>query len=137
MRIISDDRTTTFEILRNDPDDPNSTYTLQVDVKDDHDPFHGRNSRISFNEFDLFLNRLEEFIRQREGVVVLEMTEECKLEFFRWDALGNVGMKAWITKPRFDRYGYRMNKSTLEVRFQIDGEFVNQMLYDFRALTST
>jgi hypothetical protein len=136
MRIISDDRTTTFEIVRNDPDDPYSNYTIQIDVQDDHNPFHGRNSKILLNDFEQFLKRLEEFIQKREGVAVLKMTEECQLEFFRWDSLGNVGMKVRVTRYRFDRYGYRRNKSTLEVRFEIDGEFVNQMLFDFRALSS-
>ena len=137
MKIISDDRTTTFELLRNDSDDIHGSYTIRVDVKDDHDHFHGRNSGVLLNEFDQFLKQLKEFIQKREGVVVLEMTDECKLEFFRWDSLGNVGMKVWITKHRFDRYGYQRNNSTLEARFQIDGEFVNQMFHDFRSLSST
>jgi hypothetical protein len=131
VRITSEDRETILEIILNDPDDPYSDYTLRAAVKDERNPLSGQNDGVHFSAFDLFLERLSEFIKSRSGVAVLEMTEDCRLEFFRWNARGDAGVSARITKYRFSADSERTVKNTLEVEFKIDGEFVNQIYEDF------
>ena len=136
MIIISEDRATTLEITRNDPDDPYSDYAIRVVVKDEVSPFSGQNDGVHFSALDSFLRRFAEFIKSRQGVAVLEMTEGCKLEFFRWNARGDVGVRAQITKYRFSTDSGRMPSNRLEVEFKVDGEFVNQIYQDFATATA-
>ena len=132
MRITSEDRSTVLEILLNDPDYPidYSSCTFRVVVNDEVNPFSGQNDDVCFSAFDHFLKRLEEFTKTREGVAVLEMTEDCRLEFFRWNLKRDVGVRARITK--FGTIGSaRLGKTSLEVEFKVDGESVNQIHEDF------
>ena len=133
---MSEDRATTLEISRNDPADPYSDYALRVTVKDDFNPFSGRNDGVHFSAFDTFLARYAEFLKSREGVVALEMTEGCRLEFFRWNARGDVGVKVLVTKYRYSTDSGPSHGSRLEVEFKVDGEFVNQIYQDFAAITA-
>jgi hypothetical protein len=133
MIIASENKATTIEIILNDPDDPYSDYTFRVVVKDDRNPFSGQNDGVQFSAFDSFLRQFAEFIKSREGVVALEMTEDCRLEFFRWNARGDVGVRAKVTKYGFSTDSKRENRFRLEVEFKVDGEFVNQIYHDFAA----
>jgi hypothetical protein len=136
MQITSEDRETILEITLNDPEDPHCGYAFRAEVKDELSPFLGQNDGVHFSAFDSFLKRLAEFIRYREGIAVLEMTEDCKLEFFRWDAKGNVGVRARITKYGFSTDSERKIKQSLEVEFKVDGEFVNRVYDDFRKVNA-
>ena len=133
MIIASENRAKAIEIILNDPGDPYSDYTFRVTVKDDRNPFSGQNDGVHFSAFDSFLKRFADFIRNREGVAVLEMTEDCRLEFFRWNARGDVGVRAQVTKYGFSTDSERSNRLHLEVEFKVDGEFVNQIYQDFAA----
>lgn len=117
--------------MLNDPEDPYSGYTIRVVVKDDFNPFLGQNDGVHFSGFNSFLRRFAEFIKNREGVATLEMTEDCKLEFFRWNAKGDVGVRAHITKYIFGTDSERLNRRQLAVEFKVNGEYVNQIYQDF------
>ena len=135
MIITSQDRTATIEITVNDPNDPYSGYTVKVAVQGVN-PFSGQNGNIHFSAFDSFFKRLDEFIKSRQGVVTLEMTEDCRLEFFGCNSRGDVGVRAYITKYSFSGDSDRTNRIHLEVQFQIDGEFVNQLHKDFASISA-
>src|ERR1051325_1507854 len=115
MIIASENRATTVEIILNDPDDRYSDYTFRVVVNDDLNPFSGRNDNVHFSAFGSFLRQFAVFIKSREGVATLEMTEDCKLEFFRWNARGDVGVRARVTKYGFSTDSERSNRFRLEV----------------------
>jgi hypothetical protein len=136
MIITSEDRATTVEVILNDPGDPYSDYTYRVVVKDGRNPFSGQNDSVQFSAFGSFLKRFADFIKSREGVAALEMTEDCGLEFFRWNARGDVGVRAQVTKYGFSTDSERSNRFRLEVEFKVDGEFVNQMYHDFASVAA-
>src|SRR5436190_22637643 len=98
-------------------------YTLRAVMKNERNPFTGQNDGIHFSAFDLFLRQFAEFIKIRKGMIALEMTEECRLEFFEWNAKGDVGVRAQITKYCFSTD--RRTKTCLAVEFKLDSEFVN------------
>jgi hypothetical protein len=129
--ITSEDREISYEIILNDGDDPYSSYTIRAFIKGEFNIFSGQNHRIHFSSFDSFLKQFAEFIKNREGDVTLEMTEDCNVKFFRWNAKGDVGVKAHITKYRFDIDSTRKERVSLEVEFKIDGEYVNRIYDDF------
>ena len=137
MIIASENRARAIEIVVNDPDDPYSDFTLRIVVKDDRNPFSGQNDSVHFSAFDSFLRRFADFIKNREGVATLEMTEDCRLAFFRWNARGEIGARAQVTKHGLSTDGERSNRFRLEVEFKVDSEFVNQIYQDFAAAGAT
>lgn len=132
MRIRSEDRNTVLEIIANDPDDYCFGYRLTAVVEDGPNSFSGYNDGVHFSALDQFLKQFAEFIETREGSAILKMTEDCALEFFRWNARGDVGVKSRITKARSDTDG-RWRRNTLEIEFKIDSEYVTQV---YQALAS-
>jgi hypothetical protein len=136
VRITSEDRNTVLEIISNDPDDPFCDYTLRAIAKDGSSSFSGQNNGVHFSAFDQFLKRVADFIRTREGSAVLEMTEDCQLGFLRWNARGDVGLRARITKLALTPDSDRTHRDSVEIEFKIDSEFVNQMYEDFASMRS-
>jgi hypothetical protein len=132
LQIISEDQNTILEIILNDPEYLYSGYTLRAVVKNERNPFSGQNEGIHFSAFDSFLRQFAEFIKIRKGMITLEMTEECRLDFFEWHAKGDVGVRAQITKYCFS--SDRMTKTSLALEFKLDSEFVNQIYEDFTKL---
>jgi len=135
VRITSEDRHTVLEIIANDPDDPCFCYRLTAIVEDGPNSFSGHNSGVHFLALDQFLKLFAEFIETREGSAILKMTEDCALEFFRWNLRGDVGVKSRITEVRSDTDGH-WRRNTLEIEFKIDSEYVNQVYEDFASLKS-
>jgi hypothetical protein len=135
MRITSEDRNTVLEIIANDPHEPYFGYRFTAIVEDGLNSFSGQNDGVLFSELDRFLKEFASFIETREASAILEMTEDCCLEFFRWNMRGDVGVKVRITKIRSDADGH-WRRNTLAIEFKIDSEFVNQVYEDFARLQS-
>lgn len=133
MRITSEDRHTVLEIVANDPDDPCFGYRLTAVVEDGPNSFSGHNDGVHFSALDEFMKQFAEFIETREGSAILKMTEDCSLEFFRWNLRGDVGAKSRITKATSDTDGH-WRRNSLELEFKIDSEYVNQVYDDFASL---
>lgn len=128
MRITSEDRNTILEINFNDPEDFYCGYVFRAVVKNERTPFSGQTEGIYFSAFDSFLGQFAEFIKIRKGMVALEMIEGCRLEFFEWNAKGDVGVRAKITNRE------RMTRTSLAVECKLDSEFINQIYEDFTKL---
>jgi hypothetical protein len=131
MRITSEDGVSVVELVRNDPDDDYGDYTFRAFVKDRCCPFSGQNDSVHFSAYNQFLTSLKEFITTREGVAILEMTEDCRLVFFRWNARRDVGVRAQVSKYGFSTDSAQVAKASMEVEFKIDGEFVIQIYEEF------
>ncbi len=87
MGILSDDKQAMVEITRNDPADPHMGYTLKVEGCAGANRFAGQNDSVCFSRLDQFCDRLDGFLASRQSDVVLETTEDCRLEFYRWSSL--------------------------------------------------
>ncbi len=74
-----------------------------------------------------FKPAFEKFLRVREGSVVLDATEDCRFEFFRWNAKGDVGLRYTIGKYIYEGEPLQPCSVTVSGRFKLHGEFVNQM----------
>jgi hypothetical protein len=131
VQITSENRDMILEIIRNDPSDPYSDYTMRAIARDDINSFSGQNDGVQLSGFEAFRKRFAEFIGTRQETAVLEMTEDCRLEFFRWNARGDVGVRVRIRNDGFSTDSSRVNKRVLEIEFKVDGEFVNQIYEDF------
>jgi hypothetical protein len=133
MVIRSVDGTAQIEIVLNDPKDEFSDFTL-IARKNDSCGFSGKNDRVVFARYGVFLDALEELFTNRNGEATLQMSEQCLLSFFRWNAIGDIGVKATISKFAISTDTNRADSYRAEFEFKIDGEFLNSLIEDFRRL---
>jgi hypothetical protein len=124
-----------LEIIANDPDEPCCGYRLSATVNA-LNPFSGQNDGVHFSALDQFLKQFANFIETREGSAILKMTEDCCLEFFRWNARGDVGLRARVSNLGFSTDSHRNSRNTLEIEFKIDSEYVNQVYEGFASIES-
>ena len=84
-----------MDIFPQDDEEPHFGYVLRAVGTDGVIPFSGQNAGVHLSGLDGFLTRFAEFIKTRSGDAVLEMTEGCRLEFFRWNVRGDVGVSSF------------------------------------------
>jgi len=127
MQLTSVDKRTTIDICPANPKDPHSAYTLRVEVQRSVGNFVGENDSVHFAKIAEFKSAFEKFLRTRDGSVVLDATEDCRFEFFRWNAKGDVGLRYTIGKYLYEGEPPQPCPVTISGRFMLHGEFVNQM----------
>lgn len=133
MQIRSADGTTHIAFEPNDPQDEFSDFSFYAE-RDGLNQFEGRNDVVFYGLGD-FLVALEELLSNRKIEASLEMSEECSLVFFRWNAIGDIGIRATITDHGFSTDTHRSDKFSAVFEFKIDGEFLNTLLADFKKLS--
>ena len=127
MQLTSVDKRTTIDIRQANPKDPHSAYILRVEVQHSVGNFFGENESVHFVKIAEFKPAFEEFLRVREGSVILDATEDCRFEFFRWNAKGDVGLQYIIGKYLYEGEPLQPCPIAVSGRFKLDGEFVNQV----------
>ncbi len=132
MIIRSEDGKTLIKIESNGQDDRFSSFLFTIQNVDEVSPFSGRNDNVVFTGYADFLKSFQSLVLSREGNPVLKMSEDCFIAFFRWNEVGDIGVKASITKFGFSTDTTRSNSCRLEVEFKIDGEYVNSLFEDFK-----
>ena len=127
MKFISTASGVHFEIVRNEEANPHSDCTVRAEIQTAFGNFSGENTAVHFSAFDIFRKRFHEFLETRQGEVVLEMTEDTSLTFFRWNAKGDVGVR--FTLSRYAYLGEPMKTCPIALRgeFPIDGEYLNRL----------
>lgn len=127
MQLTSVDKRTTIDIRKANPRDPHSAYILRIEIQPSVGNFIGENESVHFVKIAEFKSAFETFLRVREGSVTLDATEDCRFEFFRWNAKGDVGLRYTIGKYIYEGEPPQPCPVTLSGRFKLHGEFVNQM----------
>jgi len=103
--------------------------------------FHGErvtNEGVVFTHTSAFVRSLEVFERSRAGAPLLDGTEDCKLTI---EADGQMG-HAWLTfQVSRTLHAFsaqtgrgRSGRITLSGSFSVSGEFIGQLVFDFREL---
>lgn len=131
MKIISDTGTAEFEIVRNDEADPYSGYRIALKIRTTTGEFSGANGCVHISDFDRFTARFPEFLRIREGDAILDMTEGCRLEFFRWNQKGDIGLKATVSQSLVGHDSIRSTPVSLAGTFKLDSESLNAIQREF------
>ena len=134
MKIISDDRGCEISIKKNDPNDPFSPYTVNAKLSSGCNVFYGQNDGVHFPRFDLFLEALDKFLTERGAEITLEMTEGCRLIFYRCNQKGDVGLKMRFCKYSYSHNPMKIFEFVIEGEMKLNAEFLNEMLNDFRSL---
>lgn len=119
MQFASVDKRTTISITLVNAKDPYAGYVLRVEVRKLDDSFSGVNTE--------FKPAFENFLRTREGSVALDATEDSRLEFFRWNAKGDVGIRYTVSKYIYEGDPLEVFPVAVSGTFKLDGEFVNEM----------
>ena len=131
MKLTSDDGKAEVEIVRNDDADPYSGYWIGLKIQTVDGEYSGANGCVHFSEFNRFLTHFSEFIRTRQGDVTLTMTEDCRLDFFRWNNKADVGVRATIAKLTMGHESMRMTPAMITGTFKLASEFMNTIEHDF------
>ena len=134
MKIIADNKEGEVEIVRNDPDDPYSGYWIGLTVKTVDGLYTGANGCVHFSGLDDFLRLFTDFVRTRQGTVTLELTEGCRLQFFRWNNKGEVGVNVAVSKYSVGYDPMRTTPVTVTGTLKLDTEYINNLLNEFKKM---
>jgi hypothetical protein len=127
MDLISEDKRTRISIDRVDPENPYGGFFLQAEIVLSNGCFRGVNDSVHFSAISAFKSKFEQFLRSREGSVVLDATEDCNIEFYRWNAKGDIGVRFTVSKNLYDRDPTQACPVVLSGSFKLEGEYVNLM----------
>lgn len=131
MRLISTEGGVQFEIVRNDSGDDYSDFTVRAEIQTAFGRFTGENTAVRFSAFDTFLKQFDDFLRTRQGEVILTMTEDNALTFFRWNAKGDVGVRFQLCRFTYVGDPAKTCPVLLRGEFPLSGEYLTQLRSDF------
>jgi hypothetical protein len=136
LKLVSTERGVHFEIVRNSADDIQSDCTIRAEIATRFGNFSGENTAVHFSGFNTFLKQFDEFLKTRRGEVVLQMTEDNALTFFRWNGKGDVGVR--FTVCRYTYIGEPARTSPLVFRgeFPLDSEYLTRLHMEFASLAN-
>ena len=128
MRFQTPDGSSFIQLDRRDEDG----YAI-FDVTASIEGFAGRNNGVIFTGCTEFLRQLRAFDAKREGKVVLDGTEQCRLTIATFDGAGHMRVDV-----RLCRYSYQPGPRTtvlmLEGGFVFDVEFANSLFKEIHEL---
>ena len=116
-----------FEIIRNDSSAPYSDCTIRAVISTPFGNFSGENTAVHLSAFDTFLEQFDVFLKTRQGEVVLTMTEDNALTFFRWNAKGDVGVRFTLCRYTYVGDPARTCPVVLRGEFPLAGEYLLQL----------
>jgi hypothetical protein len=119
------DRRTTIEISQAKRGGLHAPYTLRVATS--VGGFAGENDAVHFLDIHGFKPALEAFLKARQGSVTLRASEDCQLEFFRWNAKGDIGVRYVIARRFMEGEVPDYSNTAVSGRFKLHGEFAEQM----------
>ena len=126
MHIMSVDRRTTIEISQAQTGGVHAPYKLSVKSNPAEGAFAGENDSVHFLDVDEFKAALKTFLADRVRSVTLRATDDCELEFFRWNAKGDVGLRYVIGTRFMEGEVAEFARIAVSGRFKLHGEFVEQ-----------
>lgn len=124
MQLTSLDKRTTIDISRAKGGGAHAPYKLRVQSGSG---FLAENDAVHFLDIEDFRTRLETFLKNRQGSVTLHAGNDCELEFFRWNAKGDVGVRYIIGTQFMEGEAAEYSKIALSGRFRLHGEFAEGM----------
>ena len=137
MRLVSSQRGAQVEIVRNDSNDVHSDWTIRAEIQTTFGTFSGENTAVHFSAFDTFLTQFDDFLKTRRGEVVLSMTEDNALTFFRWNAKGDVGVRFTLSRYTYVGDPAKTCPVVLQGEFPLDGEYLTPLRSDFAKLAES
>jgi hypothetical protein len=127
LKLVSTERGFQFEIVRNNADDVHGDYAIRAEVATAFGTFSGENAAIHFSGFSTFLNQFDEFLKTRRGEVLLQMTEDNALTFFRWNAKGDVGVRFTLCRYTYLGDPAKTCPVVLRGEFPLDSEYLTRL----------
>ena len=127
VRLTSVDRRTTIEISQAKRGGVHAPYKLRVEGRGPAAGISGENDSVHFLSVEKFKPAFETFLQDRQGSVILEATDDCRLEFFRWNTKGDIGVRYVIGRPFIEDEPGEPSSIAVSGEFKLHGEFVNEM----------
>ncbi len=134
MKIVSEDRKSELSLQKHDPSDSYSPFSLKAKLTHNNNVFEGANDKVQFSNFELSLVALEKFLIKRNGEVIFDMSEDCKISFFKWNQKGDVGLKVKVCKNVLVAESAKYAQWCILGEMKLNAEFLTQMLDELKAL---
>ena len=132
MQLMSADKRTILEISRAESGGEHPPYRMRVVSSDSVGGFSGENRSVHFLNVDAFRQALDSFLRAHRGSAALEGTDDCRVELFRWNAKGDIGVRYTVATQFMEGEATEYSKVALSGRFQLPGEFAERMAAELR-----
>lgn len=113
-----------------DPVEPGNVhggFRIRLEARPTPGRYCGCTGAVHFLSAGEFESRFEAFLARREGSAQLEATDENRLEFFRWNAKGDVGLRYSVSTYVFEDDPPEARLIAISGAFKIDGERVEAM----------
>ena len=127
MHLISVDRRTAIEITRAKRGGAHAPYKLRVESHGSVGGISGENDSVHFLNIDKFKAAFETFLEVRQGSITLEATDDCQLNFFRWNTKGDIGVQYLIGTQFIEEEPGEPSSIAVSGKFKLHSEFVNEM----------
>jgi hypothetical protein len=134
LRLISTEHVAQFEIVRNNVDEVHSDFTIRAEIQTTFGNFSGENTAVHVSGFEVFLAQFNDFLKTRRGEVILKMTEDNAVTFFRWNAKGDVGVRFTLSRYTYIGDPAKTCPVVLQGEFPLDGEYLTQLRSDLAKL---
>ena len=115
-------------------DDVHSDLTVRAAIPTTFGNFSGENTAVHFSGFEVFLAHFDDFLKTRRGEVLLKMTEDNAVTFFRWNAKGDVGARFTLSRYTYIGDPARTCPVVLRGEFPLDSEYLAQLRSEFANL---
>ena len=126
VQLRSEDMRITVHISQAERRGSHAPYQLRVDGHDSVGKFFGENNSVHFMNVDEFKATFEAFLKARQGSATLRAPNDCELEFFRWGAKGDIGVRFAIATQFMEGEACDYSKLVASGRFKLQGEFAEQ-----------
>jgi hypothetical protein len=124
VQLRSVDGRTTIEISQARGDGVHAPYTLRVQSRGG---FVGENDSVHFLNIEGFRAAMEAFLKKRQGSVTLQASDDCELEFFRWNTKGDIGVRYVIGTQFMEGEPTEYSSIAVSGKFKLHGEFAERM----------
>lgn len=125
VQLTSVDRRTTIEIAQAKRGGLHAPYKVRVEC--DPGGFVGENDSVHFLDIGGFKAGLEAFLRTRQGSATLRSSDDSRLEFFRWNNKGDVGVRYVIGRQFMEGDATEYSNIAVSGQFKLPGEYAEQM----------
>jgi hypothetical protein len=126
VQLTSVDRRTTIEISQAKRGGVHAPYKLRVESQGAIGGFSGENDSVHFLNIGEFKAAFETFLQVRQDSVTLRATDDCQLQFFRWNTKGDIGVRYVIGRQFIEGEAPDRSSIALSGKFQLHGEYVYQ-----------
>jgi hypothetical protein len=137
MNIESNDKTTLLEIIKNDPSDVHSSFTMRVQATSfGDDKFLAENTNVVFPVSDSLCTKISDFFNGEIESVLINATEDCYLNLYSVGSRKQVAIEFSIVKYMLQDHPMKNTPLKTSGVLVINNEYKNKLSNELCAICS-